>query len=202
LPRWYSGTFSFADQEKAMKTILLIALTCTLSVPLCAATPNAYRKTLAQPTVIQGYPCAKGYAWFYPGDALKSCFLAQDASFGEAKVPAGSYITLLVNGRPRFVQLVQDAPVDGYAGRGGSFLGPSEGPITALYPSGKLRSIYLVGDQAVQGVPCRGGEWGFFTDHINGGNVVEFNQDGKLHACRLTRDFNGVRSGYRITLGP
>lgn len=34
------------------------------------AVPQATRRNLAQDTVIQGYPCAKGYAWFCAGDKL------------------------------------------------------------------------------------------------------------------------------------
>ena len=79
-------------------------------------------------------------------------------------------------------------------------LGPAEGAITAFYASGKLHSFYLVNDQTVQGVPCRGGEWGIFTDTINGGNHVALYEDGRLQSCKLTRDFGGQKRGRRITL--
>jgi len=156
-----------------------------------------YRKTLAQNMVIQGYECAKGYAWFYPGDRLASCFVAQDVDFGVARAAAGSWITLDTDGRPKVLQLVHDTPILGYKCRGGNrLLGPSEGATTAFYPSGKLQECWLAEDQDVQGIPCA--QSGIFTGHSS----VQFFESGKLRSCKLSRDFGKLRRGERLVQAP
>ena len=156
------------------------------------------RKELAQPTVIQAYPCAKGYTWFFPDGKLEQCAISEPIAFGEAQIPAGSVIVLRPDGKPRHVFLARDAYVLGYNVRGGGLLGPSTGFVTTFYADGKLSSIYLVDDQIIQGVPCRGGEWGIFTDPVGGGNRVEFYEDGKLRSCKVTHDYAGRHAGQRV----
>ena len=194
-------------QETAMRNaILCLILTCA-ALPFFAfaqaakpAPPQLTRKHLPADTTIQGYPCAKDYAWFYQDGALNRCTVSRDTNFGTAQIPAGSIIELWPNGATNYVMLAHNAVVLGYNAMGGGFLGPSEGSIAAFYPSGQLHSVHLVADQTIQGVPCRGGQWGIFTDPINGGNHVTFYEDGKLESCKLTRDFAGQKSGHRLTL--
>ena len=159
-----------------------------------AAAPRNHRKTLDRPTEIQSYPCAKGTAWFFADGKLEHCTVARDVTFGEATIPAGSWITLLRDGKPRIAQMTHDAPVLGYTCMGGSLLGSSEGAMVAFYPSGKLKQCYLAGDQAVQGVPCMSG--GFFADGRGGG--TQFYESGKLKSCKLTKDFGKQRKGERF----
>lgn len=181
--------------------ILFFIILFAVLVSACAAsTPATERRKLAQNTTIQGYPCARGWAWFYAGGSLRQCAVSRQATFGEARIPAGSIIVLTPDGKPHHVFLSQDCSLAGYNVRGGGILGPSEGDVTAFYPDGKLRSIYLVADQTIQGVPCRGGEWGIFTDPFGGGNHVEFYENGNLRACKLTRAFGGRKGGERIEL--
>jgi len=185
------------------RNVLLVLLACGL--PCLAQSgprPQVARCTVASAQEIQGYPCAKGYAWFYADGRLDQCTVSRDTPFGEATVPEGSIIVLRSDGKPHYVFLSRDAQIAGYRGMGGGWLGPGEGAMTAFYPSGKLKSIYLVGNQTVQGVPCRGGQWGIFTDPIGGGNATVFYEDGKLRGCKLTKDFNGVERGHRIVLPP
>jgi hypothetical protein len=183
-----------------MKRTLFLILLC--GSILCVrflgqdATAKKYRQTLKQPQQISGYPCAKGYAWFYPGGKLASCFLAQDADFGVARAPAGSWIRLDADGHTRTLQLVRDTRIGPYTCRGGNrLLGPSEGATTDFYPSGKLRTCWLAADQDVQGVPCAG------STMFSGNSVVEFYESGKLKSCKLSSDlFRGHKSGERILL--
>src|ERR1035437_4378321 len=137
--------------------------------------PEVVRKTLEVPVEIQGYPCAKGFAWFFADGHLKQCTVSRETAFGEARAPTGSN----VNARPlaggggvgggaapdrihpcpasgRYAELLffsHDAPVLGYTCKGGGPLGASEGATTAFYPSGKLKQCWLAEDQIVQGVP-------------------------------------------------
>jgi hypothetical protein len=157
------------------------------------APKEAYRQTLAQPTEIQGYPCAKGYGWFYPDGKLQKCTVTRDIPFGEITIPAGSWITLAQDGKPRGVQMPHDAPVLGLTCQGGSFLGPSEGSVVALYPNGKLHVCYLAHDQPVQGVPC--GHGGFWASLKGPDPGVLFTPDGRLKQCRLSADYQGRGRG-------
>ena len=91
-----------------------------------------------------------------------------------------------------------DAKVAGVTCMGGSWLGPSEGAMTAFYPSGKLERCYLAGNQTVQGVPCMNG--GILGDGTGSG--VRFHESGKLKSCKLTKDFGGLGEGGRFVQGP
>lgn len=159
-----------------------------LSMCLCLAglagsadeRPNANKKTLNQPADIQGYPCAKGIAWFYDDGKLESCRTSRDAPFGEAPVPAGSWIHLTPAGQPAFVFLHHDARIGPHTCRGGghSFT-------TAFYASGKLKECWLAGDGEIQTTPCSRGS--FSGDVFGGGSSTQFYESGMLRACRLSK---------------
>jgi hypothetical protein len=179
----------------------VIALsTAGLSISSAAQTQkNTYRQTLAQPTEIQGYPCAKGNAFFYSGGKLQKCTVAREIPFGEITIPAGSWITLTEDGKPWGVQLPHDTPMLGLTCQGGSILGPSEGSMLALHPNGRLAVCYLAHDQVVQGVPC---SHGGFRASLNGPDPgVHFTIDGKLKQCRLSADYQGHRRGELFVAG-
>ena len=177
--------------------ILFFLSLCAVSA---AAQPQTTRKTLDQPAVIQGIPCDKGYAWFFSGGQLQKCTVPREMPFGEITIPAGSWITLTEDGKPAFVQMPRDASVHGLKCQGGGPLGPSEGPVIALYPSGKLKACFLAGDQTVQGVPCSHG--GFFSSVSGPDPGVYFYESGKLRQCRLTADFRGQHKGELFKQAP
>lgn len=176
---------------------LLVLLLCGLSLPAQASAPPAVtRKTLDQPTEIQGYPCAKGYAWFFDDGRLYRCTVTREIAFGEARVPAGTYIALHPDGTPDFIQMSHDAQILGMKCQGGSWLGSGEGSMVAFYPSGKLKLCFLAGDQQVQGVPCaHGGFWATLNGVDPG---VLFDESGKLRACRLAKDYGAQHKGERF----
>lgn len=179
-----------------MKKFLFFALfLCSLTCAGWAGPrPEVHRKTLRAPTEIQGYPCAKGYAWFFADGRLNRCVVTREIPYGEVRIPAGSYIGLRPDGTPEIVQMSHDAPILGMTCMGGSLLGPGEGAMVAFYPSGKLKQCYLAGDQTVQGVPCMSG--GIFADGRGGGAI--FHENGKLQSCKLTKDFGTWRRGERF----
>ena len=188
--------------EMAMRTIFGFAILFSLSlcVVSSATQPQTARKTLDQPVAIQGIPCAKGDAWFFSGGQLQKCTVTREMPFGEITIPAGSWITLTEDGKPHLVQMSHDAPVLGLKCQGGSPLGPSEGPVVALYPSGKLKACFLAGDQTVQGVSCSHG--GFFSTVSGPDPGVYFYESGKLRQCRLATDFGGNRKGELFKRAP
>jgi hypothetical protein len=165
-----------------------------LSVPSNAQTQKStYRQKLARPAEIQGYPCDRGYAWFFSDGKLHKCTVTRQIPFGEITIPRGSWITLAEDGKPSGVQMPHDMQILGLTCQGGSFLGPGEGSFVTLYPSGSLKVCYLAHDQLVQGVPC--GHGGFWAS-LNGPDPgVHFTPDGKLKQCRLSAGYQGHRSG-------
>jgi len=164
--------------------------------------PPTRRRRLAQNTVIQGYPCAADYAWFYPDGKLNRGTVSRDTSFGEAQILTGSIIELRPDGTPQYVMLAHNATVLGYPAMGGSFPDPAEGTIMSFCPGGRLRSLCLAKDETIDGVPCRSGKRGILTDRRSASDGVEFCENGKLHACKLTRDYAGHREAQQIRLRP
>jgi hypothetical protein len=167
---------------------------CVASQPV--PRPEVHRSTLKSPVEIQGYPCAKGYAWFYANDRLNRCTVTREIAFGEARIPAGSYIALNPDGTPNLVQMSHDASILGLICQGGSWLGPGEGSVVAFYPSGKLKLCFLADEQTVQGVPCAKG--GFLATSTGVDPGVSFHESGKLSACKLARNFGKQRKGERF----
>ncbi|MDR3746375.1 MAG: hypothetical protein P4K80_09625 [Acidobacteriaceae bacterium] len=179
----------------------LFRLICFLLVLISAGwaqRPATHRTTLRQDTVIQGYPCAKGYAWFYADGRLERCSVSRETTFGEAKIPVQSIIVLLPEGGPKYAMLNRDTVIAGSTCRGGGLLGPSEGAMTAFYLSGKLKQCWLAGDQIVQGVPCRSG--GLFGDAL--GEGVKFYESGRLNSCKLSQEFASQHRGDRFIQAP
>jgi hypothetical protein len=188
---------------KTMKAALLpVCLFFAVAVSVCAASePNAIRNKLDSDKRIQGIPCARGTAWFYPDGALNECTLSRAATLGSVGVPRRSIVELWPNGAAHYVTISRRALVGGYRVMGGTRASSSSAVVTTFYPSGKLRSVYLAVDQNIEGVPCRGGSaWNLLVDPANDTNYVEFFDDGKLKSCRLARDYEGYRNGQRLLL--
>jgi hypothetical protein len=179
--------------NRATKLALPIVLTGFLCTACTANPVQDQRRALDQATTIQGYPCAKGNAWFYADDRLNRCTITRDMAFGEAWIPAGSIIQLQQDGSPQYALMSHDTPVLGMRCAGGGLLGPGEGSVTEFYPSGKFKLCFLAGDQIVQAVPCASG--GFWRAMFGHEAPVEFREDGKLKSCGLAVDFGGKHRG-------
>jgi hypothetical protein len=184
----------------ALVVLFVLVAARTSAAQTAQSRPVTHRTRLQQDTEIQGYPCAKGYAWLYADGKLESCAVSKEFVFGEAKVPVGSILALERTGAPKYAMMQRDSVVAGVKCSGGNWLlGPSEGAMTGFYPSGKLQACYLVGDQVVQGVPCRHGEsilgvaYSLFVKHQNIDFGIEFYQSGKLKSCMLSEDFGGQK---------
>ena len=167
------------------------------------AGPAVYENTLQLPAEIQGYPCAKGYAWFYTDGKLQRCSVSRETVFGEALIPAGSIIDLEGTGRPKGAMMAHNTLIAGVKCMGGNWLlGPSEGAMTGFYPSGKLEQCWLAGDQSVQGVPCMtAGFIGLFGDGARRDGGAKFYESGKLESCTLAKDYGGKQRGDHFQQG-
>ncbi len=183
-----------------MKTLLSLSVLIGASLLSAGTSPEAYRKHLDQPTVIQGYPCASDYTWFFPDGRLNRCTVSREIDFGEAHIPEGSIIELFPDGRLSYVMMKHDTVLSGVRCSGGGLLGPAEGSVTVLFPGGKLKLCYLAGDQVVQGVPCAGG--GFWKAAVGHEQAAEFYENGKLKSCRLSQDFGNHKRGDGFLLLP
>ena len=179
-------------------TVIVLLVGVGYGVTQTAQSGTAVRRTkLTQATEIQGYACAKDYAWFYSDGKLQRCTASREIAVGVAQVQRGSIIELLPDGRPNYVMMLHDAAVGEVECSGGNWLlGPSEGAMVALYPSGKLKQCWLAKDQVVQGIPCmRGGFLGLFGDGARRDGGAKFYESGKLESCTLAKDFGGKRRG-------
>jgi hypothetical protein len=178
---------------------VLLPILIGLSLSAGADSPATERKHLGQPTVIQGYPCAKDYAWFFTDGRLNRCTLSRAFAMGEARIPEGSIVELLEDGSLRYAMLKHPTVLSGVECTGGGPLGPGEGAMTALYASGKVKSCFLSKDETVQGVPCAsGGIWKATVGHEW---PIEFNENGKLKSCGLSQDYGGHKRGDNFVLG-
>ncbi len=159
-------------------------LLCAEPFPLCAGgppRPHTARRKLSAPQEVQGFPCDKGYAWFYDSGRLSSCFLSRDFQFGEAQAPRRSWIYFTPEGAPDFVFLSRTTLIRGLPcrGRGHQYM-------TTFYPSGQLKLCWLAADRDIAGVPCARAT--FFADVFGGGAGTHFHANGALSLCRLARD--------------
>lgn len=166
-----------------------------------ASDPIAHRR-LAHSVELQGIPCAAGDAWFFPDGKLANCSLARDFVIGHLPIPKGSWLSLTRAGVPDHIFLAKNTNLDGYLCKGGGLLGPSEGPSTAVYPSGALKTCWLAEDTTIEGVPCSHAS--MIADVMGGNSGTYFRGDGRLEACMLSRnvEFQGkrYRKGERIQL--
>ena len=109
--------------------VLGVMVAAGYGVTLIAQSGTVVQRTkLRQATEIQGYACAKDYAWFYSDGKLQRCTTSREIAVGVAQVQRGSIIELLPDGRPNYVMMLHDAAVGEVECSGGNWLlGPSEG---------------------------------------------------------------------------
>jgi hypothetical protein len=183
--------------------VLGVMVAAGYGVTLIAQSGTVVQRTkLRQATEIQGYACAKDYAWFYSDGKLQRCTTSREIAVGVAQVQRGSIIELLPDGRPNYVMMLHDAAVGEVECSGGNWLlGPSEGAMVVLYPSGKLKMCWLAKNQVVQGVPCMSGGV-FFGDGAKKDGGVRFMESGKLESCTLAKDFGGKRRSEHFQQAP
>jgi hypothetical protein len=134
--------------------LFVIFFLCGVQSSLCGcaqAQSQTHRARLKQPAQIQDYPCAKGFAWFFVDGRLNRCTVSEETTFGEARIPAGTYIALNPDGAPAFVQLPHNASILGMTCMGAVGWVLAKAQRWASTPAASSRSVTW---QATR--PCRG----------------------------------------------
>lgn len=132
---------------------------------------------MAENSVVQGFPCEKGWIHFRKDWTLLAFQLSEECSYRGTLLPAHTWI-LLPHSEVRkgyACSFPFDYTVQGYTCRG---TGGYKGVHTGFYDSGRLRSFYPSQNIDIDGVPCKK------TLLFN----VELHENGKLGRCRLSMD--------------
>ena len=178
--------------------ILALALA---AMPLSAQATDGVRFKIGRDTVVDGVRCGptgRAFAVVYADGQLDECPLAMDTTIAGHTFPRGTWIRLNEQGHLKSVWLPKPLVVQGLPCRGTGYKGWS----VTFYPSGALSQCFLDKVTDIDGVPCASAS---FLRELTGNSNVFLTEAGRLHSCRLARDFErgGVRhrKGSRITIG-
>ncbi len=136
---------------------------------------------LKKDTVIQGYPCKKGWVHFYPDWSLKRFFLNESMTINDNFIPYKTWVKLNEEGQIILCTFPHDTLIRGHLCQG---TGGTKGTQTSFYPDGKLRGFYPPKAVVIEGIPCK--KTPFFNVHLH--------KNGRLEYCKLAEDtvINGV----------
>jgi hypothetical protein len=129
--------------------------------------------TLAEDTLIDGWPCKKGFIVFHPDWRLDELQLARDYERNGVFMPAGTWVFPGAAGNPGVCMFPRDVEIQGYLVRG-SRAGKS-GFMTQFYDSGRLRLFWSRDPVQVDGVIC--------ADSVFEG--IYLHENGRLQQCKL-----------------
>lgn len=138
---------------------------------------------LAAETVIEGWPCRKGFASFHADWRLDECHLSRDYERNGIVMPAGTRIFPDPRGNPGVVLFPRDVDVQGFLVRGTR----KGGYMTAFYPSGKLHWFYPRDPVQVGGITCATSLF----------EAVYLHRDGGLRQCKLAETATIHGAEYR-----
>ncbi len=130
---------------------------------------------LTEDTVIDGWPCRKGFIVFYPDWRLDELLLFRDYERNGVSMPAGTWVFPNEDGNPGICMFPRDMETQGYICRG-SWMG-KEGMMTSFHANGKLKHFYPRKQVEADGVPCKGSIFSGISLHEN----------GRLHECVLEK---------------
>jgi hypothetical protein len=132
---------------------------------------------LAEDTVINGWPCDKGFVAFHDMWRLDELQLSQTFNWNGIELPEKTWVFLDTLGRVTVCMFPHDMVIHGFPCRG-SWMG-KEGIMTTFYPNGQLKFFCPPEDLVIQGVPC--------SKSLFAG--IELYPSGQLKRCRLSDDF-------------
>jgi hypothetical protein len=184
-----------------LRTLVRTLLLATgVSSPLAAQSDEGLRFRIGQDTIVDGVRCGptgRAYAVIYENGRLDECPIAADTMIAGHHFPRGTWIRWTDDGVLKSVWLLAPLTVQGLPCRGTGF----KGWAVTFHRTGKLSLCYLDKEATINGVPCAAAT---FLREMTGNSGVSLREDGRLHSCRLARDFvyGGTphKKGSRFTL--
>jgi len=146
---------------------------------------------LAGDTVIDGWPCKKGFIVFHADWSLDELLLSRDYEYNGIPMPAGTWVFPDAQGNPGICMFPVDVEIQGHLCRGG--WGGKEGVMVSFHPSGKVKQYYCREDPVIDGVPCKGSVFS---------SGITLYENGRLAQCKLAADttIGGVEYGKGVVL--
>ena len=145
---------------------------------------------LAEDTVIDGWPCRRGFINFHADSRLDECHLSREYERNGIVMPAGTRVFPDKSGNPGVCLFPHDVNVQGYPCRGNK----SGGFMTAFYANGRLHWFYTRHPVEVNGLSCKNTLF----------QAIYLHPDGRLQKCKLDKPvtIDGVDypSGFIIQL--
>ena len=130
---------------------------------------------LAEDTVIDGWPCKRGFVVFHPDWRLDELQLSRDYERNGVFMPAGTWVFPDARGNPGTCMFPRDVEIQGYRCRG-SRMGKS-GFMTQFYSTGQLKLFWTRKPVEVDGVVCKDS---LFTE-------ISLHANGRLRECIVDR---------------
>jgi len=132
---------------------------------------------LAGDTVIDGWPCRKGFVVLHGNWKPDELQLAKGHRRNGIDFPAKTWVFVDEQGNPKACMLPRDLEIQGHRCRGG--WGGKEGVMVSFYPGGALKYYCCREDPVIDGVPCDGSMF-----HCG----ITLHENGRLKQCRLAED--------------
>jgi hypothetical protein len=130
---------------------------------------------LAEDSVIEGYPCTRGFIVFHDNWRLKEFKLSQSHTWQSFVMPAATWVFPDRIGNVKTCVFPADVEIQGrlcFGGKGGV-----AGIQTSFHKNGSLKSYISRKDVVVNGIPCLGGV----------SYPITLYKNGQLQSCTLAR---------------
>lgn len=128
---------------------------------------------LAEDTVVDGWPCRRGFIDFHADWRLDECHLSREYERNGIVMPAGTRVFPDKSGNPGICLFPHDVNIQGYPCRGNR----SGGFMTAFYANGSLHWFYTRHPVVVDGLTC--------TNSLF--QPIHLHLDGRLRQCKLDK---------------
>lgn len=137
---------------------------------------EAMRGALAQDTLIQGYPCKKGFLTLYDDGKLKMFRASKPFEYSDFTIPQETWCILYEDGKIKICMFPKDTLIQGYLCRGCKM--GLEGVRTRFHVNGKLNCFFTRDDVEIDSVVCKGSVF----------HPIGLHDNGKLRNCTLAKD--------------
>ena len=127
--------------------------------------------TLAEDTVVDGWPCRQGFIDFHADWRLDECHLSREYERNGIVMPASTRVFPDKSGNPGVCLFPHDVTIQGYRCRGNK----SGGFMTAFYPNGRLHWFYTRDPVVVDNITCKNTLF----------QAIYLHPDGRLQKCKL-----------------